>query len=191
MIRNMHPNGGITIAIESANPEVRKKMLGRNTSDQLIYSGCEAIKRMGFKLRTEQMIGLPPLSDDPQESLENDLDLLQMNVKIRPDIAWCSIFAPYLGTSLGEYCVKRGLYSGTNEEISDSFFDNSALNFSNEHRERIKLLQRMFSTWAYLPKGDKLARKVLEATKGNCFSLNQMGEITRRHLYDELLYHLD
>ncbi|MCL5733615.1 MAG: B12-binding domain-containing radical SAM protein [Patescibacteria group bacterium] len=188
---------GITTAIESADPWIRNSLMKRKMPNELIYDGCRKIKAAGLKLRTEQMLGVPC------GDLGVDLKTLEMNVKIKPDIAWASIFAPYRGTALGEFCVREGYYNGNNDDLGDSFFSRSTLNFYHNDRgwiqnekaqrqrvpfsktenERYKgkmiILQNLFNYFAYLPKGHVVANEFIAKED---FTFKTLGDITEKHL---------
>lgn len=171
---------GITIAIESSNESIRNNLLGRKMSNNQIIEACLLIKKFNFKLRTQQMIGLP------DSSIDDDLELLWWNCKIKPEIAWASIFVPFRGTSLGEYCVKKGLYCGNNDDISDSFFDYTVLGFEENHRKQINNLQKIYSFCAHIPQGHILARKIIN---DDCnLDLMSLSKIIKKHLYAHGLY---
>ena len=146
---------GITAAIESANRDIRFRLLNRKIEDEQILKGAERIKKHGLKLRTEQMLGIP------DTTFEDDLKLLEWNERIQPTTAWVSIFQPYRGTPLGEYCVEKKYYTGDNKDIGVNFFDRSVLNFDPQRKVQIERLQKIFAICTYLPEGTKLARKVI------------------------------
>ena len=52
---------------------------------------------------------------------------------------------PYPGTVLGDMCVEKGWYKGNYEDITDSFFDHSVLDISEEYREQSYYLQKCFA----------------------------------------------
>ena len=70
---------------------------------------------------------------------------MEVNIKARPAYSWCSIFQPYPATVLGDWCVKEGWYKGDYSEIGENFFDHSVLSFSDEHKEQIEVLQKIFA----------------------------------------------
>ncbi|MDI6717449.1 MAG: radical SAM protein [Patescibacteria group bacterium] len=170
---------GITIAIESSNNRIRRRLLNRKMSDKQIWDACRLIKEKGFKLRTEQIIGLP------ESSIDDDIELLRWNCQIAPDIAWTSIYAPFRGTSLGEYCVKHGLYTGNNDDIADSFFDSTVLNFNKKHQNQINKLQRIFSLCAKIQDGHILAEKLIKLEN---LDINLLAKLLKNHLYNYGLY---
>ena len=159
-----------TIAIETYDEEYRETVLKRKMKNETIINNCKQLLSSGVKLRTEQMLGLP------NTTLEDELNLLKLNCEIRPTIAWTSIFQPYRGTELGEYCVNNGLYEGNNEDVADSFFKNSVLNYSEERKEEIIKLQKIFALCAHLPNGWEYAEQIVKSDNDNL----------KEHLYSVL-----
>lgn len=139
-------------------------------SNEKILNNCKKLTDNGIKLRTEQMLGLP------NTTFEDELNLLKMNCEIRPTIAWTSIFQPYRGTELGEYCVNNGLYNGNNEDVDKSFFTNTVLNYSEERKKEIVELQKIFANCAHIPNGWEYARQIIKEGKNNL----------KEHLYSVL-----
>ena len=173
---------GITLALETFSEEVRSTVLNRSTSNAQIYKACELIKKFSLRLRTEQMLGLP------QTSLEEELDLLKMNVEIQADMAWTSMYQPYLGTHLGDYCKSGGFYSGDNDDLDGSFFSTIRLNFDSKRQKQTNLLQRIFMTCARFPKGDLLARSVLGEDR---FDQDVWFKTVKEHLFNHSLYNME
>ena len=124
-------------------------------SNEKIIKNCRKLLDAGIKLRTEQMLGLP------NTTLEDELNLLKLNCEIKPTIAWTSIFQPYRGTELGEYCVKNGLYVGNNEDVDESFFTKTVLNYSQFRKWEISKLQEIFAMCAHIPNGWEYAEKII------------------------------
>ena len=174
---------GITMAIETVNDEVRNNLLNRKNSIAQIKSAGDLIKSYDFRFRTEQMLGLP------ETTLNDELDLLSLNIGLQPDIAWTSVFAPYLGTSLGDWCKANGWYSGTNDDLTDSFFNNTCLNFPKDRARATNRLHRIFSTCAKMPFGRELAKKLIESNSSSSF--DEWYQVMRQHLYDECLYKVE
>lgn len=173
---------GVTMAIESFNEKVRREILGRNGSNKDIFRACELVKKYGLKLRTEQMLGVP------NTTFEDELNLLKMNVKIKPNIAWTSIYTPYLGTKLGDDCKANGLYDGNNDDLNDSFFFDTMLKFDSERVQKINQLQKIFSTCSHIVAGDELARSFLE---DKTHDFIRWFSLMRKHLYDNDLYKVE
>jgi radical SAM superfamily enzyme YgiQ (UPF0313 family) len=172
---------GVTMAIETYNEGIRRGLLSRNMTNRQVLAACALVKEMGFKLRTEQMLGVP------NTSMEDELNLLKMNIEIQPDIAWTSVYTPYLGTKLGDYCKEKGLYGGDNDDLDDNFFSCSRLNFDEDRLKKSNQLQAIFSTCSCISEGHELAKDFLNSGKydwGNWF------KTMRKHLYDRKLYRI-
>ena len=126
----------VHVALETANEEYRKKMLGRRMSNDTILEGIQRLKNGGIKIMLQNMIGLPGTT------IYDDLETLELNMRIKPDYAWCSIYQPYPGTVLGDECYKKHIVV---EPIGPRFFETSALNFEPEHLSRLRVLQKEFA----------------------------------------------
>ncbi len=163
----------VTFAIESASERIRRELLNRQMTNEQILQGIEMLRKYNLPFRTQQMLGLP------ETTFQDDLDLLRLNCQIKPIIAWTSIFSPIRGTPLGEYCVKKGYYDGKNDDIADTLFSHSVLNFSPERKKQITVLNKLFAILTYLPDGWKAAQKLMD-----CNNLDDFYKITKTHLYD-------
>ncbi len=200
----------LTLAIESANDHVRKEVLDRATPESLMFEGMKNIRERGFRVRTEQITGLPygATTRPSPVNLEADLELVELNVRLKPDIAWASTFAPYVGTKLAAYAKKHGHYDNPgNFDVPDTFFERSVLRFpidwigpglhgddpqlwlnekdQNTYRDKNRALRDHFNNLCTIPEGHVLARQWLEEDKPTSASLNAR---LKHHLYDEVLY---
>jgi len=171
----------VTFAIESASEKIRKELLNRFMTDEQIFAGVEMLKKYELPFRTFQILGLPTTT------VQDDLDLIRMNCKIKPLIAWTSIFSPLRGTPLAEFCVKNGYYDGKNDDIADTLFSHSVLNFPEERKRQIVILNRLSVILTHLPGGDKLAEELVE---NYCDNLDDFYKAVKFHLYD-IMHELD
>ena len=127
---------GVTLAIESGNDFLRRYVLLRPMPDDLIVEGTRKVKAHGLSLRTQQILAVP-FSD-----IETDLQSLALNNRIQPDIAWSSILAPYLGTTMGGIAKDFGLYAGNNDDLDETFFSRSVLRATRGAREALEPIVR-------------------------------------------------
>jgi radical SAM superfamily enzyme YgiQ (UPF0313 family) len=140
------------IALESASPRLRN-MINRDMSNATVYDAVRLLKKWGIKVMIQSILALPT------SKIEDDLQTLQMNIRMKPDYAWCSIFVPYPGTELGDLCKEKGWYKGNYGDISDCFFDRSVLEFDEQYKEQTYVLQKVFALCAeagYLPEKGEL-----------------------------------
>jgi len=205
---------GLTFAIESANSTIRREVLNRHMKEDLMFEVMSNLKKQGYRVRTEQMLGLPcgATTEETKINIDADLETLELNVKLTEQtglltLAWASIFAPYRGTKIADYCKSHGFYSGGNNDVPDTFFQRSVLNFpkkwtgpslsnnkkdlwlpENElegYRNKMQLLRDLFNYFSLIPKGHELAKKFINQEDNSFFGLSTT---TRRHLYDSVLY---
>lgn len=127
------------MALETASDRLRKLINRGNTDTDDVYEAARLLKKRGIAFILQNIVGLPTAS------IEEDLQTLEVNVRCRPAYAWVSIFQPYPATGLAEICEREGYYTGDYSEIGDNFFDKSVLNFTDEHKEQIEVLQRIFA----------------------------------------------
>ncbi|HSU72815.1 MAG TPA: radical SAM protein, partial [Candidatus Binatia bacterium] len=183
---------GVTVAVESGDYTVRDVMLDRAMKDYHIFEGCRNIRNAGLTLRTEQILAVPEPTTKPGGSVIGvDLKTLRVNVLAGATISWTAILAPYGGTELGKKCVELGLYPAeklaTNDDIKDSFFDESALAYSPLYKAQARILQRLFSSFARYDRGhevagtflDSLAGETLDTLEDFLVPATEIGKITK------------
>ncbi|MFA6585096.1 MAG: radical SAM protein [Candidatus Paceibacterota bacterium] len=112
---------GITLAIESGVPFIRDRVLFRHMSEETILNGCRAIMGRGMSLRTEQIMAVPFSNTD------TDLMTLDLNNRINPTMAWCSLLAPYGGTDIGTICTNFGFHPSNNDDLEGRSYERSLL----------------------------------------------------------------
>ena len=127
------------IALETASDKLRKVIGREQTSNEETIRSATLLRKAGIKLMIQNMLCLP------SSTIEDDLQTLEVNIQCKPDYAWASIFAPYPGTALGDECKEKGWYTGDYADLTESFFDRSVLNFTEEYKEQTYLLQKVFA----------------------------------------------
>jgi radical SAM superfamily enzyme YgiQ (UPF0313 family) len=197
---------GMTLAIEAADPVIRDEVLSRKMDDSLVFDGMRKLVDRGFKVRTEQITGLPygATTKPTPINLDADLGLVELNVRLKeetggPTMAWASTLAPYKGTKLGAYCEQHGHYVGDNNDVKDTFFERSVLSFPSRwvgpilgvasppevwlvgdaletYRDQNAELRRHFNLLCEVPRGHELARRYIE--KGSYSYQSLCREIT-------------
>lgn len=153
---------GLTMAIEAADPVVRKEVLNRDMPDELIFDGCRKLSETGFRLRTEQITGLPygATSSPTAINLEADLAILKLNLDLRrqtglPHLSWATTLIPYLGTAMSNYCIRYGF--ATEEKArnpENGYHERSVLRHVRQYAGP-ELLSRRDDPAAWLPEADQ------------------------------------
>ncbi len=158
----LHDSNCVSVkcALETGSDRLRKLINRGHMNNEDAYVAARWLKKWDIKLILQNILGLPTAT------IEDDLFTLEVNIRCRPAYAWCSIFQPYPATELANLCVEKGWYKGDFSEIGDNFFDQSVLDISEEHKEQVACLQRIFAfctemqvmpevrdlTWERLPK---------------------------------------
>lgn len=93
----------VTIGLESGSYRIRKEILNRDYSNELILQVAELAKSYGIELALFNMVGLPT------ETWEDFQETLKMNQVIQPAFHATSIFFPYPGTDIYDTCKDLGL----------------------------------------------------------------------------------
>lgn len=169
----------VRIALESASSRLRT-MLGRGKmTNEVVRLAVELLQKQHIMVMLQNMIGLP------DGDIEDDLATLEFNIRVKPTYAWVSIFQPYPGTEMAKFCETEGWYDGDYSHISDSFFDKSVLNFDEEYKEQLVVLQRIFALCVetgYMP-----AKKELELEKVPELVHKMMRKLGDKRLYKGFL----
>ncbi|WP_394747377.1 B12-binding domain-containing radical SAM protein [Spongiimicrobium salis] len=138
----------VFFGIESGNEQLRNKILNKQLTDEQILKAAKLLHDAGITFRTYNIVGLP------DETLEDAFSTVELNIKIKADYPWCSIFSPFPGTELTDYAFNKG-YLGKEfdyDSLDKSFFLETKLDIP--HKREIQNLQKFFQTvvlwpWTY------------------------------------------
>jgi radical SAM superfamily enzyme YgiQ (UPF0313 family) len=93
----------VKMGVESGNVRIRNQVLNRNIPDQVLIRDFQLARDYGLKPQAFNMIGLPT------ETREDMLETVRLNAQLRAYIVWMSVFMPYPGTVLHDFCVHNDL----------------------------------------------------------------------------------
>jgi anaerobic magnesium-protoporphyrin IX monomethyl ester cyclase len=137
----------VAIGVESGSEEIRRKLLGRNISDDRILGTCRLLRKHGIRIMTQSILGLP-VADPYQE----DLRTLRLNQRCRPDFAWASLFYPFPKTRLGAVAFSEGYVDDEALPTVRSYLLRSGLRYrSQAERRRVENLHKLFGIAAHYP----------------------------------------
>jgi anaerobic magnesium-protoporphyrin IX monomethyl ester cyclase len=141
--------------IETGNETLRNQVLKKNLHNADIERAAELLHRAGIRFRTYNILGLP------DETLEDAFSTVEMNIQIKTDYPWCSIFSPYPGTALADYASKRGYLPEhfDIDRLSKSFFMRSTLDLPNI--QEMENLQKLFQTAVLWPRTFPLIKRLI------------------------------
>ena len=102
----------ICMSIETADDNVRKRMLRRKVSKEDLERAFRVFKKHKINVYANTMLALP------FSSLEQDIASLDFAIRVQPDMPDFSIFMPYPGTDLGDYCKQTSIYGAESDNIN-------------------------------------------------------------------------
>lgn len=135
----------VYMGIESASERIRKEVLGRNVTNEQILNVCKLLKKYKIKIVTQNMLGIP------SEKLKDSFDTILFNSKCKPDFPGFSIFQPYPNTVIADYAIKNGFFDGNFENLSNTFFNYTVLNYNPKEKRYLENLYKFSIITARYP----------------------------------------
>lgn len=167
MVKLLSESGCVAVyfGIESGSERIRQKILNKRISDAQIYAAADLLHENNIRFRTYNMLGFPT------ESMSEAWQTVEINLKIKTDYPWCSIFVPYPGTRLADECKRLDLipqeYSA--DDVEPSFHDSSSLDMP--HKNEIANLHKFFQTAVLWPWTIPIIRKLIKFPPNGLFRL--------------------
>ncbi|MFC1491970.1 radical SAM protein [Nitrospinota bacterium] len=196
---------GVSMAIESGDPYVRKLLLDRHDNNNTILDAIKNVRRFDIPLRTQCIVGLPVLRpsraidpsqckvslvdqdgvehyyDDPLQESLTCLDLVCSSDFEKEDYYWNAMYSPFAGTPLGDYTIEAGF--ATDETASEAylFSADSGLNcFTGLTSERQLAFSRTSNFFAHFRNGrDLMASFIYE---GGRFKLEDFAQFVNDNI---------
>ncbi len=131
----------INIGIESGSEHIREKILKRTYSNKDILRNVTLARKYGLQICTYNMIGFP------EETIEDFKKTIEINRKIQPDWTQLSIFFPYIGTELFNYCKQIGVLRIDLDERMER--QKAILNLSSFSKRKVKRCYTWFYYYIY------------------------------------------
>lgn len=120
----------VCMSIESADDEVRLRMMRRKATRDQLENAFRILKTHKINVYANTMLALP------FTTLAQDISSLDFAIKVRPEMPNFSIFMPYAGTDLGDYCRDSGIYDPLEDDIAYGMRNMSPLRcFSEKEKE--------------------------------------------------------
>lgn len=131
----------VHIGIESGDEEIRRKVLGRSPSNATIRQAFRLAKEVGLSTYSYNMVGLP------LETRESIWKTIKLNREVEPDAIQVSIFQPYPGTPIRDFCEEKQLLS-PDTEVPFHQLD-SVLKLSFLSRREIRKFKHRFRFYVF------------------------------------------
>lgn len=132
----------VALGCESGSEELRRTVLNRAMSDEVIIRAAESIHTAGLHLATFNMVGIPG------ERWSDYLKTVALNRRIVPEKVQMTVYYPFRGTALGDSCFERGFVrkNGT----AASYFGRSVLRIPDFPAWQICIAQRLFKFLVFI-----------------------------------------
>lgn len=130
----------IKVGVETGNEDLRRKVLARQISNNEILDVFKKAKAVGLKTYSFNMVGIPG------ETKKTIRETVELNVKLRPDFMQITVFYPYLGTTLGDRCLREGLIKN---DFADSYMTESVLDLPTISQKEIERAAKNFKFDVY------------------------------------------
>jgi radical SAM superfamily enzyme YgiQ (UPF0313 family) len=144
--------------VESGDEHMRNVVMKRKMTEDSMLETAALYRKHKIKLLTENVIGCPG------ETFETAMRTLRVNMKIKPDIANASVFAPYPKLEMTRYAIENGYFDGDFDRLNSNYYHDSVLRFDDpEDKKRILNLRCFFSLLAHHPWLFPILRPLLEA----------------------------
>jgi hypothetical protein len=127
------------MSIEAGSERLRREVLLRKMSDEVILSAVENVHAAGIHIYANAMVGLP------NTGIRDDIETVDLAVRCRVSYPSFTVFTPFRGTTLGEKCFTAGLIDGGYPEHTT---DRSILNCFNEREKSVQVNLVHLGIWA-------------------------------------------
>lgn len=137
----------VAIGVESGSERVRKEILHRNYSNNLLVEVAERLHKVGIKFRTYNIIGIPG------ESETEMLETVDINIKMKTDFPRCAIFVPFPDTEIVKNAISLSLLDNdfSFDSIPNSILSHSILKYSQNYKNKIQNTMYFFQSMVLFP----------------------------------------
>ena len=146
----------LRMAVESGNEKMRVEVLKKRIPNKKLIEVAELMHKYGLKFFTYNMICLPG------ETVENALETIDLNIKMKTDYPWCSILMPYSRTAIVDYAVDHGYLAPDYDinQVFSSYYVGTVL--ENPQNNQLLNLHRFFNTAVLMPWTIPVVKKLIK-----------------------------
>ena len=141
----------VSFGIESGNEEIRNAVLKKNLPNDTIVRAAALLHKHSLPFATYNILGLPT------EGLQEALETLDINIRIRPAFANCNMLVAFPRTQIYEEAFARGLA----EEVDPDLPTNLEGAIRLKDRPSIEKLQKLFALIVMAPILRRFVRPLL------------------------------
>ncbi len=144
LIADMRVLVQISLGVESGSERILRDICNRGTTVPHIRKAFRIIKKYELRSNAYTMIGFPT---ETREEVFKTINLIR---EIKPDISIMSVFYPFKGVPLRQFCIEKGYIEGN--EKAGTFIDMSILKNQPMSPKEIRNLRRTYRLYTKLPK---------------------------------------
>jgi len=134
-------------SIESGADSIRNNLLKRYMSREQILGTGRLLEKYKIPHRCGGIIGLPG------EKFKEMLETLELNIEIKPEFGFASIFVPFPGLELTNYALEHDYLSEESlNNLPKNTHMHSVLNFTPEEKLKIQKLTYLYPIFVNYPK---------------------------------------
>ena len=137
----------IFMGVDSGSPDIRRNLMERPMTDELIYKSAQAVKDAGIGLQISCIYG------NPGETPEQMFKTLEMVDKIEPTQNSAYVFYPFPKTKMYDASVKMGYLDAEGEEkvrLGISGYHHESI-LKHPHKELAETLAKITPIYARAP----------------------------------------
>lgn len=151
--------------LETGNEKLRNGLLRKGVTDEQIIRVAGYLKENHIIFRTFNMVGLP------DETLEQALETVEINIKIGTDYPQIAVFIPYPGTELAEQSKRQGLLDPNYgpDDVIGTYHAGTPLKLP--HAREVENLQYFFQTAVLIPWSFPIIKKLIHLPPNPLFRL--------------------
>jgi anaerobic magnesium-protoporphyrin IX monomethyl ester cyclase len=151
--------------VESGNEQLRNMILNKNLKDDKIINAARLLKKYKLKFGTYNMFGMPT------ETLKDAIQTIKLNIKLKPDYPFSTIFQPYPGTNISKFAQEQGVLP-KDFSIDDLHLMHSGENpLIIENKKEITNLQSLAWLVIKFPRLQPLVKHMIKLPPNKVFKL--------------------
>jgi len=166
VVRKLKEAGCINvfIGLESGNDRIRNSVLRKNLSKKDIVNAARLFRHYKIKFGTYNMFGIPT------ESINEALETVKINSKIKTDFPFSTVLQPYPGTDISRFAIEKELLP---EDFcpNDLTLMNTRSQIKLESKKEIMNLHRLFFYGVKLPFLLPLIRLLIKVPENKLYHL--------------------
>ncbi|TAK97498.1 MAG: radical SAM protein, partial [Rhodospirillaceae bacterium] len=198
---------GISMAIESGDPAVRRLLLKRLETNEIVLDALKNVKSFRIPVRTQAITGLPVVR--PRRPVDREIGLVEADGRehyyadplqetllcldlvassghfATEDYYWNALYSPFPGTPLGDYSLRAGLHDGGTDGKEKAYMLTSEVGltcFEPDVVRRQVTFHRTANFFAHLLNGREMMERYLY--RAVTFSLEDFSRFVADHHQD-------